>query len=95
MDWQGNAAMAGFINYVLEIAPPAIRPMYIGFSNRLNALTLAMPLLGGWLLGASSSYTALYLCAAAGPILGLALSLRLPEPRHGAVSPQAPRGGGR
>jgi MFS family permease len=84
--WQGNAGMAGFMNYVLEIAPAANRPMYIGFANTLNALNLVMPLLGGWLLAATSSYAALFICATAGPLAGILLSTKLAEPRHDAGS---------
>jgi MFS family permease len=79
--WQGNALMAGFINYVLEIAPVSRRPLYIGLANTLSAGALAMPLLGGWLLSATGSYAALFGLAAAGSLAGLVLALRLPEPR--------------
>jgi len=65
---QGNANMAGFLNWVLEYAPASDRPMYIGFANTLNGVTLIMPLLGGWILAASGSYPALFVVAAVGPL---------------------------
>ena len=81
---QGNANMAGFLNWVLEYAPASDRPMYIGFANTLNGLTLVMPLLGGWILAASGSYPALFVVAAVGPVISLFLLRKLPEPRHAA-----------
>jgi MFS family permease len=79
---QGNANMAGFLNWVLEYAPASDRPMYIGFANTLNGVTLVMPLLGGWILAASGSYPALFVVAAVGPMISLFLLRKLPEPRH-------------
>jgi MFS family permease len=80
--WQGNALMAGFINHVLEIAPASRRPLYIGLANTLNAASMVMPLLGGWLLSATGSYPVLFAVAAAGPLAGLVAAARLPEPRQ-------------
>jgi MFS family permease len=85
---QGNANMAGFLNWVLEYAPASDRPMYIGFANTLSAVTLVMPLLGGWILSASGSYPALFAVAAVGPAISLFLLRKLPEPRH--ISPRLP-----
>ena len=81
---QGVANMAGFLNWVLEYAPASDRPLYIGFANTLNGITLVMPLIGGWILAASGSYPLLFVVAALGPVLGLLLLRRLPEPRHAA-----------
>ena len=78
---QGNASMAGFMNWVLEYAPPSNRPMYIGFANTMNGLSLVIPLLGGALLSATGSYPALFAVAAVGPVAGLILMIGLPEPR--------------
>jgi MFS family permease len=51
--------MLGFFNYMLEIAPPGMRPTYVGLGNTaMGALTL-LPMLGGWLLEATS-YTTLF-----------------------------------
>ena len=54
-----SAWMLGFFNYMLEIAPPGMRPTYVGLGNTvMGALTL-LPMLGGWLLEATS-YTTLF-----------------------------------
>lgn len=79
---QANSVMAGFINYVLEFAPASDRAMYIGFANTASGISLFAPLIGGALLAATGSYPALFIAAAVGPLAGLALSLRLVEPRH-------------
>jgi hypothetical protein len=81
---QGNANMAGFLNWVLEYAPSSDRPMYIGFANTLSGAALIMPLIGGWILSATGSYTVLFVAAVAGPVVALALLRKLPEPRRGA-----------
>jgi MFS family permease len=83
---QGVANMAGFLNWVLEYAPASDRPLYIGFANTLNGITLVMPLIGGWILAASGSYYLLFTAAAAGPVVGLLLLRRLPEPRQAAAA---------
>ena len=79
---QTNSTMAGFLNYVLESAPASDRTMYIGFANTASGVSLVAPLIGGALLAAFGSYPALFIAAAAGPVAGLVLSLRLSEPRH-------------
>jgi MFS family permease len=79
---QANSIMAGFINYVLEFAPASDRAMYIGFANTASGVSLFAPLVGGALLAAGGSYAALFIAAAAGPLAGLVLSLRLVEPRR-------------
>ncbi len=81
---QGNSVMAGFINYVLEFAPPSRRTVYIGCANTLASLSIFAPLLGGWMLSLGSSWSALFILAAAGPLVGLAFSLRVVEPRRRA-----------
>jgi MFS family permease len=83
---QGNSLMAGFLNYVLESAPPAQRAVYIGFANTASSISLAAPLLGGVLLAASGSWALLFAASAAGPLAGLVLSLKLSEPREGKAA---------
>jgi len=41
----------GFTNYVLEIAPESVRPLFLGLSATLSAPAVVAPLLGGLLLG--------------------------------------------
>ena len=78
---QGNSVMAGFINYVLEFAPPSRRAMYIGSANTVGSVSVLAPLIGGWMLSAGASWPLLFVCAALIPVAGLFLSLRLVEPR--------------
>jgi MFS family permease len=86
---QGVANMAGFLNWVLEYSPASDRPLYIGFANTLTGVSLVMPLIGGWLLAISGSYTLLFAVAAVGPVCGLLLLRTLPEPRRRAESTRA------
>lgn len=78
---QGNSLMAGFLNYVLEAAPASTRTVYIGFANTASGVSLVAPLIGGALLAVSGSYALLFVASAVGPVVGLALSLGLAEPR--------------
>lgn len=74
-----SAVMLGWMNYVLEIAPPGQRPVYTGLTNTLTGLLIPVPILGGWLLQATS-YPVLFAAAAAGPLLALGLVRTLPVP---------------
>jgi MFS family permease len=74
-----GSLMLGFVNYVLDIAPPGQRPTYLGLTNTLAGLLIAVPLLGGLLLEATS-YPVLFACAAVGPLAAAILSLRLAAP---------------
>lgn len=76
-----SSFVLGFLNFVLEMAPPEERPTYIGLANTISGLLLLPPLLGGWLLGATS-YPVLFAVTAAGVAISLALSSRLVEPRR-------------
>lgn len=71
----------GFTNYVLEISPPDIRPLFLGLQATLSAPTVAMPLLGGWLLN-FIRYEALFGLVAAAGIVSIIYVRRLPEPRR-------------
>jgi MFS family permease len=88
---QGNANMTGFIAWVLEYAPASQRPMYIGFANALSGTSLVMPILGGLLLTVAG-YPVLFAAAAAVPLAGLVITLRVIEPRHrpAASLPESP-----
>jgi hypothetical protein len=73
----GNAGlMLGWMNYVLEIAPPGHRPTYTGLTNTLTGVLIPVPILGGWLLQ-STSYPTLFIAAALGPLLALGLTRAL------------------
>jgi hypothetical protein len=75
-----NGNMAGFTNYLMEYAPGAQRPVYIGLANTLNGLTLVAPVVGGWIL-AGTSYPILFVVAAIVSGGGLAATRWLREPR--------------
>jgi Na+/melibiose symporter-like transporter len=75
-----GAIMLGFINYVLEIAPPEQRPAYIGLTNTLMGITIAYPLIGGW-LAEWAGYNAVFALALLGILAGCVAGWRLPDPR--------------
>jgi len=79
--------MPGFINLVLELAPPEERPTYIALTNTLCGVLLVVPFLGGWLLQATS-YPVLFAATVGGVVLGLVLSFRLEEPRQMTSEPE-------
>jgi len=81
----GSSGMLGWQNYMLELAPPDQRPTYMGLSNTLSGLLVLAPMLGGWLLEATS-YPVLFVAAIVGPVLSLGLALRLPASRAQAAS---------
>jgi MFS family permease len=85
---QGSASMNGFISWVMEYAPVAQRPMYIGFANALSGTSLVMPIIGGLLL-TWAGYPLLFAAAAAAALAGLLLTLRIAEPRHRAAAAPA------
>jgi len=87
---QGNANMAGFLNWVLEWAPGSDRALYIGFANTLTGVSLVMPLIGGWILAASGSYIALFATAMVGPVVALLMIRGLPEPRRNPPTHREP-----
>jgi MFS family permease len=66
----------GFFNYVLEVAPEGLRPTYIGISNFVMGILTAIPVIGGWLLEATS-YAMLFGVATVLVTAGFLLSLGL------------------
>ncbi len=80
-----SSFMPGFINFVLELAPPEERPTYVALTNTLCGVLLVVPFLGGWLLQATS-YPVLFAATVGGVALGLALTFRLEEPRQSVNS---------
>ncbi len=73
----------GYMNYLLEIAPPDERPMYVALANTLNGLLVVAPLLAGWLVGALS-YEFLFAVALAAAMVGVGVALR--NPRHSGAT---------
>ncbi len=76
-----SSFMPGFMNFVLELAPPEERPTYIALTNTLCGSLMVVPFLGGWLLQATS-YPVLFAATAGGVAAGLVLTFRLEEPRQ-------------
>ena len=67
--------------YLLESAPPARRPLYVGFMNSLSFPFMLSPILGG-LIVAALGYRALFAIGALAALANLVVSARLAEPRQ-------------
>jgi MFS family permease len=78
-----NTGMLGFFNYLMEIAPGAMRPTYIGLSNTIVGVLTLAPIAGGWLLEATS-YGVLFGVTALLVTTGFLLTLGLKPPPSGA-----------
>ncbi|MBN1582886.1 MAG: MFS transporter [Anaerolineae bacterium] len=78
-----SSMMPGWITYVLEHAPEAKRPTYVGLTNTINGINMLFSALGGVILQWSgSNYHLLFGITIAGVLLAWPVSLSLPEPRH-------------
>jgi MFS family permease len=77
-----SSMMPGWTTYILEWAPQAERPMYVGLTNTLNGITPLFALLGGLILQWSGDdYRLLFAITAAGLAVVWPLPLSLPEAR--------------
>lgn len=81
-----SSMMPGFFSYLVDLAPEKERPLYIGLSNTLSGMLMVVPLVGGWLLEATS-YPVLFAATAAGSGLSLLFALRLAEVRQHSSPP--------
>jgi MFS family permease len=70
--------LLGFLNYVIEIAPPEQRPVYIGLTNTLVGITILYPFVGGW-LAEIAGYWAVFGLAILGIIAGWSIGWALPH----------------
>jgi MFS family permease len=77
MGMVGGAYMLGFTNYLLEIAPPGERSLYVALANTLGIAVMFAPLLAGWLVQAAS-YEALFGVTLVLACAGLVVALRRP-----------------
>ena len=87
-----NGAWIGYTNFMLEVLGDEERASYLGVVNSLAAPTIALPILGGWLVGATSYQTVFGVAALCGALAVIA-SAWLREPREWAahhISPGAP-----
>jgi predicted MFS family arabinose efflux permease len=73
-------AMIGNLNFLLEIAPPDDRPLYIGFTNTIVGVALLASSVGGLIVDLVG-FTVIFSLALAFYALALTLTLRLQEPR--------------
>ena len=70
--------LLGFLQHVLDIAPPGQRTAYTGLSNTIGGLTVIAPTIGGLLLQATS-FPALFIVTLLAPLAGLLVVLRIPK----------------
>jgi MFS family permease len=75
-----SSFMLGHLNYVLDVAPSAQRPIYVGLLNTLGGAIVVLPPLGGLLLE-YTSYSVLFGLTAAVVLVGHLFSWRLPSMR--------------
>lgn len=81
-----NFAMASFmpswIAYILELAPEAQRPIYVGMTNTFNSVSALVSTLGGLMLQWSNqNYVLLFAMAALGTLAAFPLLQTLPKLR--------------
>jgi len=76
-----NLIILAFLNYLFDAAPSGQNTIYMGAFNTLTGIGLLGPVLGGWLLGATS-YRALFAVTLALAVGASALALRLPRVRE-------------
>ena len=72
-----NLSFIGYLNYMLDVAPPRERTLYIGAMNAIGSIGLIGPVLGGWLLN-FTSYSALFAVSIVMGIGALIFALMLP-----------------
>ncbi len=76
-----------FFNWMLEYAPDERRPLYIGLTNTLGALTMIAPAIGG-LLVRYVSYPAAFVASICFALVAMALSFGLPSTRQESAQSQ-------
>jgi MFS family permease len=70
--------LLGFLQHVLDIAPPGQRTAYTGLSNTIGGLTVIAPFIGGVLLQATS-FPVLFIVTMLSPLAGLLAVMRIPK----------------
>ncbi|MBI3240668.1 MAG: MFS transporter [Chloroflexi bacterium] len=76
-----GSIMLGFFNYILDLAPPGKRPIYMGVANTLGSLLVIAPILGGWILDVSS-YGVLFGLTLVGVAASAVAAIGLPKVQH-------------
>jgi MFS family permease len=82
-----SGVMPGWLAYMLEVAPEAERPVYVGLTNTLNGVTMLFSALGGLILAwTGNNYGLLFAITLVGTTIAWPMTLALHEPReaHGA-----------
>ena len=75
-----SGAMIGSLNFLLEIAPPDDRPIYIGFTNTILGIALLASSVGGLIVDITG-FSVLFSLALAFYAVAFFLTLGLQEPR--------------
>jgi MFS family permease len=73
-----GSIVLGYFNYILDIAPPELRPVYFGLTNSLVGVTVFYPFLGG-ALADLGGYRIVFILAAIGIAAGWAVGFSLPK----------------
>jgi MFS family permease len=74
--------MPSWIAYILELAPEAQRPIYVGMTNTFNSVSALVSTLGGLMLQWSNqNYVLLFAMAALGTLAAFPLLQTLPKLR--------------
>ncbi len=76
-----GSSMLGFFNYILDLAPPGGRPMYMGVANTLSGTLVIAPVVGGWVLD-HSSYPVLFVMTLAGVAVAAVVAVGLSPVKH-------------
>ena len=82
-----SARGAGEINYMLDIAPAAKRPSYIGFGNAILLPMSLIPLVVGWLIP-RSGYLPVFAISLGISLVSVIAAMKLEEPRD-TLMPEA------
>ncbi len=79
-----SSGILGFINYVLELAPPQERVTYVGLTNTLSGILAIAPIVGAAVIQ-SVSYTGMFVLVIVLLLISLLISAQLIEPRKTAM----------
>jgi len=90
LGWTYGASWIGFTNFVIDMAPPAERPTFIGLLNTLVAPFAFLGAVGG-AVASVLGYPAVFAVSAAFALVGILVAGRLPEPRRQERWPAAPK----
>jgi MFS family permease len=84
-----SVRLLGFTNYLLEIAPDGMRPVYVGLGNTIAGVLTIAPMIGGWLLEATS-YATLFSVTTVIVAVGFLVSLGLGPPQRATPMVERP-----